>query len=404
MGSLTRAIIHHTAGTGDYSTSLNTSKSNMRGVQNYHMDSLGWCDIAYHFLVDAGGNIFEGRAGSMASLPQGAHDSYNVNSFGFTCLGYFHPPYNQDVTSGMLDSLYDTIAWRMPSGWSPYGSGSYNGNTVGFLDGHRSVKATACPGDGVWAYIGSNFNGGDARNGVNCRKNGTCNTSFKPAVFRNATWHLRKSKSAGDADITYNYGTAGDIPVMGDWDGNGSITPGVFRPSNGTWYLRNSNTGGVADHTFQYGQAGDRPVAGDWDGNGNWSVGVYRPSNTTWYLRNALSTGGSTYSFVYGAGEDLPVAGDWNGNGAAGIGVFRPSTGTFYLRNSLIGGGSDYTFNYGTNGDLPVAGDWNGDGITTVGVFRPSEATWYLRNFLSAGGSSYVFAYGITTDLPVVWK
>src|SRR5688500_14812694 len=48
MGGLSRAIIHHTAGSGDYSTSLENSKAVMRNVQNYHMSLSGWCDIAYH--------------------------------------------------------------------------------------------------------------------------------------------------------------------------------------------------------------------------------------------------------------------------------------------------------------------------------------------------------------------
>lgn len=173
MSSLNRAIIHHTAGAGDYSSNYETSKSKVRGVQNIHMDGNGWCDIGYHFLVSAGGHIFEGRSGSLSGLPRGAHDGNNGNSFGFNMLGYFHPPYNNAVTDDLRDSLYDVIAWRMPSSWSPYGSGSYNGNTVGYLDGHRKVKATACPGDGMHpVYITENYNGGDARNGVNARKNG----------------------------------------------------------------------------------------------------------------------------------------------------------------------------------------------------------------------------------------
>src|SRR5688500_12191716 len=56
MSSLSRAIIHHTAGTGDYSTVHDPAK--VRAIQNYHMDSRGFCDIAYHFLCNAGGYIY----------------------------------------------------------------------------------------------------------------------------------------------------------------------------------------------------------------------------------------------------------------------------------------------------------------------------------------------------------
>src|SRR5687768_10136802 len=48
MGVLSRAIIHHTAGSGDYSTVQDPQK--IRNIQNYHMDSNGWCDIGYHWL------------------------------------------------------------------------------------------------------------------------------------------------------------------------------------------------------------------------------------------------------------------------------------------------------------------------------------------------------------------
>lgn len=172
MGNLTRAVIHHTAGPSDFTTDYGTAQARVRGVQNYHMDSAGMCDIAYHFLVNAGGHIFEGRSGSMGSWPRGAHDGVNTDSFGFNWMGYFHPPYNQDPPPAMRNSLYDVIAWRMPSAWSPFGGGSYNGRTCGYLCGHRDALATACPGDIAYNnYITGNLNGGEARSAVNARKN-----------------------------------------------------------------------------------------------------------------------------------------------------------------------------------------------------------------------------------------
>ncbi|MFN7141867.1 MAG: N-acetylmuramoyl-L-alanine amidase, partial [Limisphaerales bacterium] len=124
--ALTRAIIHHTAGSEYASTGLESSKSYMRNIQNYHMETRGWCDIAYHFLVDKYGNIFEGRKHSMTGMPRGTHDGNNVNSFGFTAMGWYHPdkPGGADQpTTALMNSLYDVIAWRMPADWSPYGSG-----------------------------------------------------------------------------------------------------------------------------------------------------------------------------------------------------------------------------------------------------------------------------------------
>lgn len=174
MSALNRAIIHHTAGASDYNTNTQSEAAAVvRAIQNAHMDGNGWADLGYHFIVDRNGFRFEGRSGSMTSFPRGAHDSVNSNSFGFNILGYFHTPHNQQPTLASRNALYDVIAWRMPNPFTGFGSGSYNSRTVGFLDGHRAVMATACPGDLLYQYIGTNYNGGEARLAVNSRIVGT---------------------------------------------------------------------------------------------------------------------------------------------------------------------------------------------------------------------------------------
>lgn len=160
MSQLTRAVVHHTAGSGDYNTSgLSETKGKVRGVQNYHMDVNGWCDIGYHFLFDKHGNILTGRPGSgvEGERPQGAHDGCNDNSMGFTALGYYHSPYNHTVTTAMLNAMEKAIAWRMPGGWRATDkdlNDPYCGTSLGdAILGHRQVKATACPGDKLWNKI-----------------------------------------------------------------------------------------------------------------------------------------------------------------------------------------------------------------------------------------------------------
>jgi len=160
MAKLTRAVIHHTASSSDYNTSGEVeSRSKLRGVQNYHMDVNGWCDIGYHFLVDKHGNIFSGRKGSAVDgeRPQGAHDGCNDNSMGFTALGYYHAPYNNAATTALLNGLEKAVAWRMPGGWNPKDkdlNDPYCGVSLGdAILGHRQVKATACPGDILWNKI-----------------------------------------------------------------------------------------------------------------------------------------------------------------------------------------------------------------------------------------------------------
>ena len=35
----------------------------LRGIQSFHQNTNGWCDIAYNFIVDRFGRIWEARAG-----------------------------------------------------------------------------------------------------------------------------------------------------------------------------------------------------------------------------------------------------------------------------------------------------------------------------------------------------
>jgi surface antigen len=227
---------------------------------------------------------------------------------------------------------------------------------------------------------------------------------FRPSAAP-PTWYFRQFLTDGAATASFPFATEEDRPLLGDWNGDGIDTVGVFRPSNATWYLKNASSAGPQDVSFQYAVSGDVPVAGDWNGDGIDTVGVFRPSNATWYLKNASSAGPQDVLFSFATGSDLPVVGDWDGDGRDGVGVFRPSTARWYLRNSLSSGGNELpSFGFALSGDRPVAGDWNGDGIDTVGVFRPSNATWYLRNSLTQGAADVSASFGAPGDLPVVGR
>ena len=195
-------------------------------------------------------------------------------------------------------------------------------------------------------------------------------------ILNNGVFYLRNSNTSGNVDLTFSFGPAsGAIPLVGDWDGNGSTTPGVYM--NGVFYLRNSNTNGIADITFGYGPAsGVIPLAGDWDGNGTTTIGIYM--NGIFYLRNSNSNGFADLTFAYGpASGYTPVVGDWDGNGTTTVGIYRNAV--WYLRNSNNNGNADLTFTYGpASGYTPVVGDWDGNGTVTVGVYR--AGIFHLRN------------------------
>jgi len=218
-------------------------------------------------------------------------------------------------------------------------------------------------------------------------------------VFRpsNGLLYLKNLNITGFADVAINYGLAGDYPVVGDWDGNGNATLGIYR--NGYFYLRNSNTIGFADIVFAFGQAGDQPVAGDWDGNGTDTVGVFRPSTAQFFLRNSNSEGTPDLSFALGNPGDVAIAGDWTNKGYDTTGVFRPANGLIYLKNTNTSGIADIALNYGLAGDKPITGDWDNNGTDTIGVYRGN--VFFLRNSNTVGFADLTFALGNPGDMPI---
>lgn len=205
---------------------------------------------------------------------------------------------------------------------------------------------------------------------------------------------------------SFHYGEPGDYPMMGDWNGDGVDTPGVYRESNGQVYLRNANTAGDADLQFPFGNPGDIPIAGDFNGNGQDTVSLYRPSNQTVYIFNQLGQkgrgpGAAEVSYVVGLPGDKPFVGDFNGNGQDTVGLHRESTGSVYYRNSHTRDSADNRFLFGNPGDRFVAGDWNGDGKDTPGVYRPSERSFYLRYTNSQGNADETIGWGDSSWLPV---
>lgn len=221
------------------------------------------------------------------------------------------------------------------------------------------------------------------------------------------TYYLRNANSTGNADIEALFREHGNgvQPVVGDWDGDGVDSIGIFDSTKGQFYLLNTNgTSAPVIYIPILGTAGDLPVAGDWDGDGKSGIGVYRAG--VFYLRNDVTTGGAAdYTMSLGVPSDLPIAGDWNGDGIDSPGIYRPSSALFFLSDQICASCAatvNYTIGFGIVGDVAVAGDWNGDGRTGVGVFRPTNGLTYLKNDATTTGFADLnFVFGIPNDQPV---
>jgi hypothetical protein len=189
----------------------------------------------------------------------------------------------------------------------------------------------------------------------------------EPGVFRPSTGQFLLLINS--TVIAVNFGQAGDLAVVGDWDGNGVDTPGVFTPTTSQNKLTNglngqnvNNNTPAVNFTFNFGLNGDIPIAGDWDGNGIETIGMFRPNELRWFLSNSFAGTIDITPFVFGPNGLKPVAGDWNGDGVDTIGAYDSSTGTFALNNTNTAGNKvgDIVFIFGQKSDIPLAGDWDG--------------------------------------------
>ena len=151
-GTFRGTIVHHTAGSNNYGPEQ--SGGIVRSIQAYHMDGQKWCDIGYNFLIDRYGQIFEGRAGGITKTPYGAHagnSAVNADTTGVSLMGEFTsavPPL------AMTNALVQLTTWRHSLfGVPAKGTYSIGGVSIKRIDGHRSVKSTACPGNQVFGWL-----------------------------------------------------------------------------------------------------------------------------------------------------------------------------------------------------------------------------------------------------------
>jgi hypothetical protein len=193
---------------------------------------------------------------------------------------------------------------------------------------------------------------------------------------------------------TIQFGAAGDVPLPSDWDGDGRADAAVYR--GGTvnspqsyFYYRPATSTGTDFIAVPWGTMGDKPVMGDFDGDGKTDAAVYRPSNGIWYVLR--SSDGVVSAIHFGIATDKLVPADYDGDGKTDPAVFRD--GTWYILQSRDG----FTAaSFGNASDTPVPADYDGDGRSDIAVFR--NGIWSLLQ--STNGFSGI-QFGFGSDAPV---
>nr|WP_246292528.1 N-acetylmuramoyl-L-alanine amidase [Naumannella cuiyingiana] len=144
------AVVHHTEGSNSYSSA--EAPGVIRGIYAYHVQSRGYCDIAYNFLTDRYGKIYEGRAGGVELPVHGGHArEWNTDTVGVAMMGSYvstNPP------TAALDATARIIAWKLAGNYrNPKGTVTLAGKQVNVIFTHGDVVATDCPGAKMQAQM-----------------------------------------------------------------------------------------------------------------------------------------------------------------------------------------------------------------------------------------------------------
>lgn len=146
-----RYFVHHSA--GSTCTTQTACMAEVRAIQNYHMNSNGWSDIGYNFLVGEDGNAYEGRGWDRV----GAHaTNYNSVAIGVCVMGTYT---SRNPNAAAQNVVQQLISCGISRGKL---SSSYS------LHGHRDGVCTECPGNTfyntirTWPRYGGRLAGGCA--------------------------------------------------------------------------------------------------------------------------------------------------------------------------------------------------------------------------------------------------
>jgi serine-aspartate repeat-containing protein C/D/E len=156
-----------------------------------------------------------------------------------------------------------------------------------------------------------------------------------------------------------------------------NVPPNPEQATDGERLMRLTSQGkeraDLIDHVFEFGGHNDIPIAGDWNGDGIRSIGVFRDGKWHFDLDGDGRWSDGDKTAVFGEKGDLPVVGDFNGDGIEEIAIFRSGKWIIDSNGNREIDSSDQVVQFGQAGDKPIAGDFNGDGVDEPGVYRPNS-------------------------------
>jgi hypothetical protein len=139
-----RITVHHSAGKAFDDPSADAAAKVIRAIQQDHQQR-GWCDIGYHFIIDRGGRVWEGRPTSQMGAHAGS-PSMNQANLGIVVLGNFDLQAPAKAQLATLECLLGVLCRR-------------HGIRRTEVCGHGEVRrkegagVTECPGRQLAAWV-----------------------------------------------------------------------------------------------------------------------------------------------------------------------------------------------------------------------------------------------------------
>jgi CSLREA domain-containing protein len=247
--------------------------------------------------------------------------------------------------------------------------------TFDFDGDRRTDYATFSPRDAIWALIRSSA-GDSLRVQFGAQNDRLAPADYDGdgktdiAVWREgALAYFYILNSSNNTFRTDQLGQTGDSPiVVGDWDGDGRADPAVYRgattPGGQSVFLFRPSARRTASFaTINWGTFGDEPVRGDFDGDGKMDPAVYRASSNQWLIRQ--SSDNQSRFERWGLPEDRRVPNDYDGDGRTDLATFNDG-----LWSILESSGRERYERFGEASDFLVPGDYDGDGKVDLAVWR----------------------------------
>lgn len=158
----------------------------VRGIEKYHELTRGWDDIAYNWLVDPYGKIYEGRGEFRRSAANGTNVG-NTHAEAICYIGGDGDPFTQEAARG-ISAL---VVWRRRSG-------------VGLkVWTHDDFRPTSCPGEEMRRFAMGGY--------------GEVQLEPVPEVYR---WQLRPTMREGSNGLHVIEWKRRLHTVLGRWIGD----------------------------------------------------------------------------------------------------------------------------------------------------------------------------------------